>query len=315
MSSITRRTFTEATSELRYLLYSRRSVVLGLVLLAGAATALLSSSSHARASLDTFQERLGTFEQNGLTLDQALSAPMKITVSNGAETIDNPLRYDFLRLSESVGALDGVAAVGTALDFTTFIIVPLAFAMLGAGVANVDRSSGTLAFRASRERWTVIVAAKVLSLALISAAGALVIALGGAAASLFTRGVAADLREQIGRQLFEVAPGSMIAKLAMTTLVATFFAVVGFVVGGLTRSSSWPMVLLGLALFLLPFASRWDPRNVLAVLSQRVYDFWGQFEMRPPLELSYGAALLVLVGYGLVLAAGVTVLARRLPLR
>jgi hypothetical protein len=110
-----------------------------------------------------------------------------------------------------------------------------------------------------------------------------------------------------------VAP--VVLKLAMTTAVGFFFGVLGYAIGWLTRSSSWPMVLAAAVLFLVPFVSPWDPRNLIATLGQHVYDFWGQFELRPPLPVDPALAGVVIGGYLLAALAVLALSARRVRFR
>lgn len=298
-------------AELRYLLYARYLLVMLGVLAVGVAIATSGSLSSARSAHTYFVRQVAVFEQNGVSLAESLNAPLTITRDGAMETIDNPLKYDYLQVGESVNAVQGVAMVGTALDLVTFIVAPLLFLVLGANLATYDRVSGTLAFRASRERWVRVTVGKMLALVALAviATGAVAV-LGLVAAAVVSPSVGALTRDITYGLVVPETTSPLPLKLLMTALVCTFFGVVGYATGVATRSASWPMVLAALALFLLPFVSRWDPRNLLAVLGARVYDFWGQFEMRPPIPLEGGTALAVLLGY-LAAAAAVVVLGAR----
>lgn len=298
-------------AELRYLFYAKRLFVVLAVVAVGVAVATSGSLSSARSAHAFFERQVVTYERNGILLEDALSAPLTITGDGAMQTIDNPLKYDYLQVSEAVHALQGTAMVGTALELVTFIFAPLLFLILGASLATYDRTSGTLSFRASRERWARVVTGKMITLVVISVGATLAAALLALAAAAAISPTVAGLTQEMGYDLVRPESTSpLVLKLGMTTLVCTFFGVVGYAIGVVTRSASWPMVLAALALFLLPFVSRWDPRNLVAVLGSRVYDFWGQFEMRPPIPIADGAALGVLVGY-LAAAAVVVVLSAR----
>lgn len=305
----------QATAELRFLLYSRRLLVVALVLMAGVAIAFSGSLSQARSAHENFVREVATYESHGITLEDALAAPVTVRTTSSGETIDNPLKYDYLEVGRSLAALQGLGMVGTALDLVTFIVIPLTFLVLGAGMATVDRSTGTASWRGIRERWPRVAAAKLLVLGIVGLGAAVLTALLGLVASVVGSSAVAGVRDGIDYALAPATPSPVLPKIAMTALVGLLFGVLGYALGAVTRSASWPMVLAGVALFVLPFVSAWDLRNLLAVLGSGVYDFWGQFEMRPPIEVGTLAAV-VAVGCYLAAAGVVTALvSRRPPLR
>jgi hypothetical protein len=300
-------------SELRLLHHSRRISVVLFVAAATVVVAFTGSVSAAASAHRFFLDRVAYFGEQGVTLADALRAPLHVTQSGHMEENDNPLKYDYLQVSTHVQALRGVAMVGTALDLVTFVAFPLLFLVLGSHLATYDRTSGTLKLRASRERWSRIAAAKVLALGVVSAAAtafvgafALLVAYAGSPwVDRMTQGIDYQLATPPS-----VSP--LAVKLLTTAGVGLLFGVIGYAVGVVTRSASWPMVLASAVLFVVPFFAPWDPRNALAVLGRHVYDFWGQFEMRPPLPLSTGAAWAVVLGC-LASSASVVGLSARYP--
>lgn len=301
-----RPTTRELVAELRYQHYSRRPYVLLLVLAAAVAVAFTGSLSHAHAAHEFFVQQVRSYEQNGVDVEAALAAPVQVTTDGAQETVDNPLKYDFLQVGESLAALKGLAMVGTALDLTTFVVVPLAFLMYGAWLALYDDRARTSRVRAVRGRWATIAAVRAGTLVLLAAAAVLVVTVVALGLSLAGAGAVQQLEAEMGYPT--VAPESVSplwAKLLTTAGTAVLFGLVGHATGLVTRSLSWPMVLAALVLFLVPFLGTWDPRNLLAAVARGVYDFWGQFELRPPLPVETWAAALGLGGYA-VLAAAVT---------
>lgn len=305
----------QARAELLFLHFSRRLLLVVLVLLAGVVVSFTGSVTAASSANANFVRQVAEFEGNGVSLEDALKAPTSVTRNGSAETIDNPLKYDYLVVAKAVAAVDGAAMAGTALDLSTFIVIPLLFLVLGAGIADHDRASGSSQLRASRERWGVVVAAKVMVLGLVAVGAALLVTVGGLAATVVGSSSVARLRRDISYDLVVVTPSPLVPKVFMTVLVALVFGLAGYAIAWLTRSTSWPMVAVALALFVLPFLTAWDPRNVLAVLAVGVYDFWGQFQLRPPIEMVHGTALVAALGYTSAVALVVALSARRVPLR
>lgn len=313
MLTSTTRVRRELRSELLLFVHTRQALAALFVLTVGVVLSYVGSRSHAVAAVRGFEEQVARFAHQGITLEAALAAPVAVTTSGGSQTIDNPLKYDFLQLSAAVRAVEPASMAATALDFVTFLVVPLLFLFLGTRIALVDRVAGTVGFRATRQSWSTIVLAKSLVLAVAAAAAALATAglgfLVGGAGQLF----AGEVRDQVAYPLVLPESRALWAKIALTAMVGLGFGLVGYLMGALTGSSSWPLVLAALALFMAPFVVAWDPRNVMAVFGSRIYDFWGQFELRPPLPITVADAGLLVGLYAAVVLAGVLLSARRIP--
>lgn len=307
------RAIRQARSELGYLAHARYLTVLAVIMAAGVTLAFVGSLSHARATHQNFLDEVAAYEARGITLADALASPVVVTRAGGQETIDNPLKYDFLEVGKAVSAVQGSGMISTALDFTTFLVVPLIFLLLGAYSANFDRRTRTIAQRAARERWTWVTAGKMAALVVIALSTALLIAGIGALLGWVGSSLVASATTGIDYPLvFPERQTPLILQVLTTATVAVFFAVVGYAMGYLTRSYSWPIAVSAAALFALPFVAFWDPRNLLAVVGSQVYDFWGQFRLRPPLDVPVGvSAALLLVYLGVALA--VVVVSARAP--
>jgi hypothetical protein len=220
------------------------------------------------------------------------------TAADGSQQIDNPLKYDYLEVGKSISALHGFpATAGTLLDLLTFVVIPLAFVYFGAYSATFDRRAGTLKLRVAAADWPTIVLAKLGST--VAAAAFLLAVILMTAAALATLGglVLGDTRAD-GFVYPVVTPPSvspLTLQFAVSLGIATVFGAVGYAIGALTGSTSWPVVGAALILFLVPIQGAADPRNAMAVLGEHVFNFWGQFKLRPPAAMSLGAAGLVLI--------------------
>lgn len=304
----------ELRTEIGYHVHSRSLVLVTLLMIGGAVLAFYGSLSNAYAANRFFVAQVNLYEENGVDITEALSAPTGTTIApDGAEVIDNPLKHDYLAVGEALHAISGPGPMlGTVLDLVTFVVIPMVFIFFGAHVATFDRRFGTLKQRAARSPLVTIVSAKLLSLAVMALAAVATLVVTSLALS-----VAGSI--QVSRMLDSVVTYTVVdpvsvspvaVKVLMTFGVAVFFGALGYAVGALTNSTSWPMVLAAATLFVLPFQGTWDPRNLVAALGTGVYDFWGQFDLRPPVPVGDGAAILALLAY-LAVALVVAFLAPR----
>lgn len=287
----------QAALEIRRQWYSGLWAALAGVMLLSTLAAFSGSVSLARSEHARFVADVAAYAARGLPLADALAAPVHVTREGATETIDNPLKYDYLHLGELFHSVSSPSAmIGTSLEFATFLVLPLCFIFVGAAVATLDRSAGTLKLRASRDGFGDIMAGKLASLVVAAVVAVAMVALCASLVAVLGAVVVDGLREDLDIALLApAAPHPLALKLLFAAGVAVFFGLVGLALGALTRSVTWPLVACALALFVLPFTTRWDPRNLLAVVGAQVFDFWGQFQLRPPIAgVSPGGAFLAL---------------------
>lgn len=295
-------------TEIRYHWYNRTFLLLAALAVAGSVAAFSGSSTGAKADQHRFPAEVADYHRQGVQLSDVLSRPVTVTTAaDGSQQIDNPLKYDFLEVGKSISALHGFSATaGTLLDLLTFIVIPLAFIYFGAYSATFDRRAGALKLRVAAVDWPTIVLAK-LGSTVAAAAFLLAVVLVTAAALAALGGVVLGGSRVNGFIYPVVAPTSaspQALQFAVSLGIATVFGAVGYAIGALTGSTSWPVVGAALILFPVPIQGAADPRNAMAVLGEHVFNFWGQFKLRPPAAMSLGAAGLVLV---MLLAASVAV--------
>lgn len=218
MRRLTTGIFRELLNEIRYWRFSRWMYVLVAVVATGACLSFVAATSYAQAAHEQFLRSVATHEANGTTLAEALAAPTTVTREGDAETIDNPLKHDFLQLAQAVHVVKGSGpAVSAALDFVTFLVIPLAFLIVGATSATYDRRFGTMKLRAARARWGHISAAKLLSIVVLAVLAVFAVVVSAAAVSLLGRAWAADMLTAVDYPLPPPESSSpWVVKLAMT---------------------------------------------------------------------------------------------------
>ena len=297
-------------AELRLLHYSRAWII-SFPLLLAAAAAYAGSRSSVRTRADDFEGLLTQYRANGVSMGDVLAAPTSVTVhEDGSETIDNPLKHDFLELSELIAATDPVHMPATALDLTTYLVIPLAFLFLGAWMANVDRATGAIDWRAARQSWASVACAKFIAIAVIAVLAVVTTGLAGLAIGSVGELLIGPAKAELPIPAATETPRPLLVKSAVSALFATLWGLVGYLIGYLTRSFSWPVVLAALFLFLVPFLGKWDPRNAQAALGHHVYDFWGQFKVRSAIPTSESELVISFAIVGVLIALGLVRAAR-----
>lgn len=286
-----------------------------LAVIALIATVLVVFSAHNNISgtIAQFEQSVEFLTGSGGSLQDALAAPTSTSTDGDATTIDNPVRYDLERVGLAMRAVQGVTVIGTVLDTMTFIVLPLLMLVVGAHTATLDIRSGMRKVRATRTPMHRLVLARAAALWLHSLLIVVVVAVGAIVANIAIDALLPDptVGGAVNFVASDAAPiAPLAAKIGFSVAVGGLFGLIGLAIGEVTRSTSWPLVIVAAALFMLPFVSVWDPRNLVAVAAMSVFDFWGQFSLRPPIAAPTTTAVFALTGYGIVALLAALVIAR-----
>lgn len=195
----------------------------------------------------------------------------------------------------------------------TFIVLPLLFFIYGSAVAVNDVRQRILKQRVSAQGPVPYVAAKVLVVMAVAVASVLLCgALSLAAAPVLKGAFYPHAQFDFPFAVETPGGGNAILQMAFSAGTAIFFGLLGFFVGLATRVMLLPALLAGGLLMVAPFAGPYDPRNVLSVAAEGVFDFWGGFTPRALYPVSSGVGLLLmLIGFCIVAAACAVVWSRR----
>lgn len=311
MPKFTRTITRQTLIELKYLLYSKFLYAAVAFLLFVSYGAVLSCMNNVRQSSEHFARRVKTYEEHGESIAEILKAPTEIIDIGNQGIIKNPLKYDFIEMSNALEALTGQGLAGSTIEFSTFLAFPLLFALFGAFLATRDIRAQTIHIRASLENRGRIVLSAFVTM-LLSALGAItVVAVAAVVLGAIHSGQIEELRHSIDFET--LTPESrmhILGKVGFSVLVSMFFGVWGYALGYLTRSALVPTIAATLYLFVLQFFSALDPRNLLAHLSMGVFDYWGGFKIRPPIEVTTTVAVAMLIVYSAIPLAIMTLSAR-----
>jgi len=287
-------------ADCRFLVYSRRALWFLGLLVAIQSVSFVGTYSSVTAQRDFFVQKVAEYHSHGEELSDALQRPVRvIDKGGGLQSIENPLKYDYIQLSNSVYALDGANLIGTTVDYAAFLLFPLLFVYLGLLLSTFDRQSRTTLLRLSRNRWSDVRLSKVVTVVVVAGATTVALFCIALLASLVTAPMVDDLRHGIG---FPVVAPESVSPLWLKGVFAfgcaVFFGLAGLGLGALTRNVTVPLVGVSIVTFAVPIMTRFDPRNALAVIGQSVLDFWGQFKAVPAAPSSPGSALLMLGAWG-----------------
>ena len=299
-------------TEYRYQLWGRTIFWLAAVSVLAVGLIFQAGLSNAHSAAERLTTTTGQAQENGLTLDNAMSQPVGTVTENSQSFIDNPLRYDYEAAYNASQALETPYAVGTGLEMASLLVFPWLFFIYGCFVAVMEVRQKLLKQRVTIEGARNVVIAKGLSV-LLSAAAVVVLC------SLLSLVLSGALRawaelppdEAMTYAVPEGITGA-VPQMLFALATCSFFGLLGLFTGLATRSFFIPSLAAVAFLMVAPFVGAWDPRNIMISAAGGVFNFWGGFSPRAafPVDATQGVTLYA-AALALIIAAAVVVWNRR----
>lgn len=301
------------------LIYQIRSYILIGITIAGIALmsiSLVSNCNQVGNAYRTYQQTLKYSQEMGEDIEAALAEDYTVTTEmvNGVkqEYIENSLKY----YQESVTKANLVAspryAITQILEICTFLYFPLIFSILGICVATYDRKYRTLRVKAVRSTKTQIHRTKLAAL------------FAGVTASFITIILACCLIAYIlyitivnGVPLNEFPPSDsiqvlpLLPKVIFSLGVSFLFALVGYTLGLIFRGALIPVIIMAAYTFLIPNMGKYDLKNILLGIGNKVFDYYGMFRANQPIEISAAGIIIACVMFLMVIIVSSSLLARK----
>lgn len=299
--------------ELHYLFRSRIAAIL-LAIFAitgvGSATGL---ASIANARLRRFAETMNTSLEAGITLEESLAEPLNITqVGQNGVYMDNPLRYDYEDTQATLSSLQPLGFSINALQFISFIMIPIAAFILALVLVTRDYKLRTLKVRSSRASFTGIRCSQLaatICVLLISAAAAMLAAV---IAGIFASGtVESNSLVPFAEGVGSTTGYELCRTLVILTGIALFFGICGWGIGLIIRQALIPAIAFIIWDLVCPLLGPFDPRSLWQGIAQTMLAFHGSFEMVPVAPVPSILGLASLCGMAGVFAIGGFVVSNR----
>lgn len=292
-------------TEIRYQVWGKTLLWVVAVVLIGLGIALTGATSNTGATHERFVSTLAQAEANGVSLADALAHPANTRVQDGQTLIDNPLRFDYEQAQSARNAFEPANMVGTGLEMITFVLFPVLFFVYGSVIAVNDAKRRILKQRVTLEgRWPVLTAK---ATALVGVALACVLLCAGLSLIASPLIQALFIPPPAGEFPSGVMPGAgagALGQIAFSAATATAFGLLGFFVGVATRAVLIPALAAVALLMVAPFAGAYDPRNILSMAGQHVFNFWGGFTPRPLFQVDPALGSMALVIALFIIGAG-----------
>ncbi len=293
--------------EIRYQWYSKHFLVALAVTLFCCGISVVGLATRTITGHDELKSSLAQAQSDGISLSDALKAPVVVTKSDSMVSTDNPLRYELERQQVRVSSLDSIGFSLNTLQLMNFLFVPpMAFFATLILASKESRSGTSKIIFVRRPRLAVHLAQLGAG---ISLSGFLIIIslgvsfLGGKIGKLLI------IRERNFSDSYPIPKmglwAEMSKSIALSAVVIIFFAILGLVAALISRNVLAPAILFLIWDLALPISFQWDPRSLILVLGTKFLNFPGSFEPFTKVSPDAGTAIIalgVLAGVSLTFA-------------
>ena len=253
------------------------------------------------------------FEEAGIDIIEALSAPNITYAVDGMRFIGNPLRDDFTSLSISIQNLYVQNAIGNFLEFIVFVFCTLLFGIYSSYIAVYDYKFKTFKFKRVKNSHIEMFLGKLLSIVIVMVStilfSALVVGIGSIAVRNFlvTQVPIGDFAINI----FNYERG-LIIQFSLSFLVILFYIALGFSIAVIFKNMILSTILLLVYGLLLPILGAYDFRNIISYFSHQTFAFTGRFVMFHPSVINpYVGILFLVLTFVSLLALSMGILMKR----
>jgi len=247
------------------------------------------------------------YKNDGIDIDKALKSPVQTDQKQGAngntiETIDNILRYDYENLTSSIYRIQPNQIVPSSLEWISFIFLPIIFMIYGVYIATYERKYKTLKIKSIQYDWRYFLITKQISL-YISAL--IILTFSTLFSYIAGRFFYVIITKEIPMEQFQVlnafADKNLFVQLIITLFITIIFSTLGFSLGIICKGILIPVLIFVAYNFATPILGTYDIRNMIAVLGHQAFNFSGNFKLFTPSDMPTTTAVLLLIGFILLL--------------
>ncbi|MBC6310561.1 ABC transporter permease [Listeria sp. FSL L7-1582] len=238
-----------------------------------------------------FDITMETYEQDGITLKQALSEELKIKKDGNSEEISNALKYDYYRVIAAKVAINPLNAPNQIFTSIAIIILPILFGVYSCHVAFFDFKYRTIKNQLLLRGYKSFYFSKLISIAIVAVATALItILLSIGVQYLFNLLVGVQPNTSVN--YLSKLPLQFLYQSLVFILFGTFF----FTLTILIRSTLVSIVMLFLYMFIVPNLGGYDLKNLMLLTISKIYN-----TSASTMEVVSGVSTNIIAGYLIVI--------------
>lgn len=293
--------FHETKYELLYQVFAKSILIAFTILLLLAILNLISLSSKITDNYARYLKTRENYEQDGIDIESSLRAPNTVKKEDGFIIVDNPLKYDYMELSNNVHNLNPKYVISNTLEYMIFVFCTFTFAIYGAYIAAYDYKYKMYKTKTNRKELAYTIISKLLSMLL---AIFLVVMLTSFMAYILSFFFNEKLKDSVPLDDFFFEDfgykSNMLIQIFFSIIVTFIYGMWGFLIGFLCKNISIPTIVFAMYGFVVPILGKYDLRNIISNLSHEIFDFKGRFQMFEPIKVNNFLCIMYLVLYTLI---------------
>lgn len=283
--------------ELFYQWYSKKILMILLILLALVATHLLGLHNAIVSNYNMYKITEQSYINDGISILEALRQDNLIYVDGNISVSNNPIKNSFINLSISIQNLNSSNILSNTLEYIVFVFCTLIFGIYASYIATYDFKYKTYKFISTRYNQIEIIIGKIISAIII-----MVITIGVALLITYISSflVYSIVQNKVPINQFTIEifnyENSLPSQLLLTFLVLVFYIIMGFSIGFILKNMVFPTIVLLLYGLIIPILGAYDFRNIFSYFAHSVFSFNGRFNMFAPMPINnvVGIAIILL---------------------
>lgn len=230
-----------------------------------------------------------SYKNNGVNIGEYLSLDKN-------KNMDNMLYSDFVNLSKSIDNIKPKNMVSNMLEYSLFAFLTFIFGVYGVHMSVYDFKNNTIKNKIDTSgSGSVIVGKNISAFIIIFILLFTTCVLTYLSSMLLPTLIGLD-KYTVGYTLLDFDYGNnILLQFVFSYLVLCLYFSVGFCLGCVMKNMAKPVSILAVYGFLIPVLSKYDLRNIISYLSQKIFAFQGNFQIFKAVDVAYYQCVLILL--------------------
>lgn len=288
--------------EMKYQYYSKVVIIFVVsIIISGIffmVTNILRLNYHYNMFIRTYEYE----ESNGENIEELLKEEYSYNTyiddeENTIEEITNPLRFDYENLLHSIHLITPTQSIIQVIEFLTLILIPIASTIFALYISTYDYKYKTVKVVSVNNNWTKKCFSKLISLFttnIISISSSVIVTF------IVANILYIKTAKNIPISDFEIpqyySNVNLIVKISIAYLCSIIFSCIGLIMGMLFKRMIIPIILFFIYYTCIPMMGKYDFKNIIYNLSNKVFDFYGSIGIPNYIEISVTICILYVIG-------------------
>ncbi len=293
------------SKELKYQSYSKVLWISLVVALFISTINLYGLKTNIESAYDLYLKTKVVYTEEGVDVEKMLSEPINFTMEGNSQTTDNPVRYQFNKVADTISLLNGKAIITQTLEWMNFVFFPLIFGLYSINTSTYDYRFGTINIKSVRYKRSILITSKLVSsyLGIILIFGLTLMYSYVFGIIMHNQATHMIISEDLARFEYKANNNNLSIQLLFSIGICILFSTIGSFFGFLFKSTITATIVFFTYDLLVPVLGNYDLRNLISVIAHKLFDFNGRFQLFNPMPVPTQTAIIILLFFYLIILA------------